>query len=102
MKATAAFHHRAKDELLTVGGLHGRGLINKTNSMKRITLHLTAFALFAPCLLAFTAGSLILNAVGAAYMAGLVYASGHTARGMKFARTYYKEVLRLEKLLRDE
>ena len=27
--AAAAFHHRAKDELLTVGGLHGRGLINK-------------------------------------------------------------------------
>lgn len=25
----AAFHHRAKDELLTVGGLHGRGLIKK-------------------------------------------------------------------------
>ena len=67
--------------------------------MKRITLHLTAFALFAPCLLAFTAGSLFVNAVGVAYMAGLVYASGHTARGKKFARTYYREALRLEKLL---
>ena len=67
--------------------------------MKRITLHFTACALLAPCLLAFTAGSLIIAAVGAAYMAGLVYASGHTAKGKKFARTYYKEVLRLEKLL---
>ena len=67
--------------------------------MKRITLHFTACALLAPCLLAFTAGSLIIAAVGAAYMAGLVYASGHTARGKRFARTYYKEVLKLEKLL---
>ena len=69
--------------------------------MKRITLHFTAFALFAPCLLAFTAGSLFVAAVGALYMAGLVYASGHTARGKRFARTYYKEVLRLEKLLSE-
>lgn len=67
--------------------------------MKRITLHLTAFALFAPCLLAFTAGSLIVTAAGAAYIAGLVYVCSHTARGRKFARMYYKEVLRLEKLL---
>ena len=70
--------------------------------MKRITLHFTACALFAPCLLAFTVGSLAVNILGTLYMAGLVYASGHTARGKKFARTYYKEVLRLEKLLRDE
>ena len=69
--------------------------------MKRITLHFTACALLAPCLLAFTAGNLILNAVGAAYMAGLVYACGYTARGKKFARTCYKEVLRLEKLLSE-
>ena len=67
--------------------------------MKRITLHFTAFALLAPCLLAFTAGSLFVTAVGALYMAGLVYASGHTAKGKRFARMYYKEVLRLEKLL---
>ena len=85
-----------------MGGLHGRGLIKKkTNDMKRITLHFTACALLAPCLLAFTAGSLILNAAGALYMAGLVYASGHTARGKRFARTYYKEILRLEKLLSE-
>ena len=70
--------------------------------MKRITQHLTACALLAPCLMAFTAGSLILNAAGAAYIAGLVYVCGHTAKGKRFARTYYKEVLRLEKLLRDE
>ena len=68
--------------------------------MKRITLHFTAFALLAPCLVAFTAGSLIIAAVGAAYMAGLVYACSHTAKGKRFARTYYKEVLRLEKLLK--
>ena len=67
--------------------------------MKRTTLHFTACALFAPCLMAFTAGSLIVAAIGAAYMAGLVYVSGHTAKGKRFARTYYKEVLRLEKLL---
>ena len=67
--------------------------------MKRTTLHFTACALFAPCLMAFTAGSLILNAAGALYMAGLVYACSHTARGKRFARTYYREVLRLEKLL---
>ena len=67
--------------------------------MKRITQHLTAYALFAPCLMAFTAGSLFVNAVGTLYISGLVYASGHTARGRKFARTYYREVLRLEKLL---
>ena len=46
--------------------------------MKRITLHLTAFALFAPCLLAFTAGSLIVTAAGTAYIAGLIYVCGHT------------------------
>ena len=72
---------------------------NKSNRMKRITLHLAAFALFAPCLMAFTAGSLILNAAGALYMAGLVYACSHTARGKCFARTYYDEITRLEKLL---
>ena len=69
--------------------------------MKRITLHFTACALFAPCLLAFTAGDLFVNAVGVAYMAGLVYAGGHTAKGKRFARTYYREVLRLEKLLSE-
>ena len=68
--------------------------------MKRITLHFTAFALLAPCLLAFTAGSLFANAAGAAYMSGLVYVCSHTAKGKRFARTYYKEVLRLEKLLK--
>lgn len=67
--------------------------------MKRITLHFTACALFAPCLLAFTAGSLFVAAAGAAYMAVLVYECGHTARGRRFARKYYREVLRLEKLL---
>lgn len=67
--------------------------------MKRTTLHFTACALLAPCLLAFTAGSLIVAAVGALYMAGLVYVCGHTIRGRKFARTYYREALRLEKLL---
>ena len=69
--------------------------------MKRITLHFTAFALLAPCLVAFTAGSLIIAAVGAAYMAGLVYVCGHTAKGRKFARTYYDEITRLEKLLNE-
>lgn len=69
--------------------------------MKRITLHFTACALFAPCLMAFTAGSLIVAAVGAAYMDGLVYACSHTARGKKFARTYYDEITRLEKLLSE-
>lgn len=69
--------------------------------MKRITLHLTAFALFAPCLLAFTAGSLIVTAAGTAYIAGLIYVCGHTARGKRFARTYYDEITRLEKLLSE-
>ena len=49
----------------------------------------------------FTAGNLIVAAVGALYMAGLVYASGHTAKDKRFARMYYKEVLRLEKLLSE-
>ena len=69
--------------------------------MKRITQHLTACALLAPCLLAFTAGSLIVNAAGAAYMAGLVYACGHTPKGRRFARKYYDEITRLEKLLSE-
>ena len=60
-----------------------------------------ACALFAPCLLAFTAGSLIVAAVGALYMAGLVYAGGHTAKGKRFARTYYDEITRLEKHLSE-
>ena len=84
-----------------MGGLHGRGLIKQINNMKRITLHFTACALFAPYLLAFTSGSLFVNAAGALYIAGLVYACSHTARGKRFARTYYKEVLRLEKLLSE-
>ena len=85
--------------LLYRGRTGTNGERTKTNNMKRITQHLAAFAVFAPCLLTFTAGSLFVNAAGVAYMAGLVYASGHTARGKRFARTYYKEVLRLEKLL---
>lgn len=95
------FSHRAKDELLTVGGLHGRGLTKKTNDMKRITLHLTACMLFAPCLLAFTSGCLLANAAGTLYAGCLVYMSGHTAKGRKFTRKYYREVLRLEKLLSE-
>lgn len=51
--------------------------------------------------MAFTAGNLIVTAVGVAYIAGLVYACGHTAKGKRFARMYYKEVLRLEKLLSE-
>lgn len=98
--AAAAFHYRAKDELLHRGQFARAWTNNnKINDMKRITLHLQAFALLAPCLLAFTAGSLLANAAGAAYMAGLVYAGGHTARGKRFARKYYREVLTLEKLL---
>ena len=50
-------------------------------------------------LLAFTAGSLIVTAAGTAYIAGLIYVCGHTARGKRFARTYYDEITRLEKLL---
>ena len=69
--------------------------------MKRITLHFTAFALLAPCLMAFTAGSLFVTAAGAAYIAGLVYVCGHTARGKRFVRTYYDEITRLEKLLSE-
>lgn len=100
--AAAAFHYRAKYELLTVGGLHGRGLTKThTNDMKRITLHLTACALFAPCLLAFTSGCLLANAVGTLYAGCLVYMSGHTVKGRKFTRKYYREVLRLEKLLSE-
>ena len=71
----------------------------KANDMKRITLHLAACTLFAPCLLAFTSGCLLANAAGTLYAGCLVYMSGHTAKGRKFTRKYYKEVLCLEKLL---
>lgn len=95
----AAFIFRAKYELSSRGRFALARTNLKTNEMKRIRLHLQAYALLAPCLLAFTDGCLWANAAGAAYIAGLAYVCSHTETGKRFARAYYREVLRLERFL---
>lgn len=65
--------------------------------MKRMKLHLQAFALFAPVLLIMC--STIIAVLGCIYLAWLVFCWSGTISGRRFLRRYYHEILRLENSL---
>jgi uncharacterized membrane protein len=67
--------------------------------MKRLVLHLTAFGLFAPVLLMFTE-DFICNIVGILYIT-MLCGWFSTDNGKRFLRRYYREVLRIERDLRN-
>lgn len=64
--------------------------------MKRVRLHLIAFALLLPCMMAFNEGKLVLNFLGLAWILVLFFLSS-TMKGKRFIRDYYREILRLER-----
>lgn len=74
--------------------------INQTyRIMKRISLHLTAFAVLLPCVAAFTEGNIWVTFCGFLYLVWLWFAANETERGKRFLRDYYREILRLERML---
>lgn len=66
--------------------------------MKRLSLHLTAFALLIPCVAAFSEGNLLVTLCGFIYLFWLWLAANETERGRRFLRDYYREILRLERM----
>jgi hypothetical protein len=68
--------------------------------MKRLFLHLTAFGLFAPVLLMFTE-DFICNIVGILYITMLCFGWFSTDNGKRFLCRYYREILRIERDLRN-
>ena len=64
--------------------------------MKRIKLHLQAFALFAPVVCSLMCSTIIIPALGLIYFAWLVIVWSSTINGRRFLRRYYHEILRLE------
>jgi len=67
--------------------------------MNSIKIHSLAFVIFMPCVMAFSEGSLIINAIGLAYILVLFKLSGTTI-GKRFIRSYYKEILWIENRLK--
>jgi hypothetical protein len=65
--------------------------------IKKVFLHVVAFVMILPCLLMFNAGSTIINFLGLAWVLFLVAAS-NTNAGKRFLRSYYREILRLERM----
>ena len=67
---------------------------------KRIFLHLTAFAALMPCVLLFNSNENIwVNALGFIYVAYLFLAWNESKRVRKFFRDYYREILRIERMM---
>lgn len=63
--------------------------------MKRVKLHLQAFALFTPVIIGIICSTIIIVLLVLIYSIGL-YRWSKTRNGRKFLRSYYREVLRLE------
>ena len=66
--------------------------------MKRIILHLEALAMLLPLLLV-TGSSLVHQAIGLLYLVCLVFFAAPTVSGKRFIRKYYREILRLERMM---
>ena len=63
--------------------------------MKRIKIHIIAFAIFLPLITIFSEGNLAINLFGIIYAFSLFWLS-KTTRGKQFIRSYHKEVCRIE------
>ena len=63
--------------------------------MKRMKLHLQAFALLAPAIIGMVCSTIIIMLLVLIYSIGL-YRWSFTMSGRKFLRSYYREILRLE------
>jgi hypothetical protein len=63
--------------------------------MKRMKLHLQAFALFAPAIIGIVCSTIIIVLLVLIYSVG-VYHWSKTRNGRVFLRAYYREILRLE------
>lgn len=68
--------------------------------MKRIALHLIAFVVLMPCVLIFNiSGELWLNTLGIIYVCYLFILVNESERVRRFVRDYYREILRLERMM---
>ena len=68
--------------------------------MKRIKLHLQAFALFAPFIILLMSSTIILQILSAIYFGWLALGFSSTIIGRRFFLRYYREILRLEDYLK--
>ena len=66
--------------------------------MKRMKLHLQAFALFAPAIIGIICSTIIIVLSALIYFIGL-YRWSKTRNGRVFLRSYYREIMRLERML---
>lgn len=66
--------------------------------MKRMKLHLQACALFAPVIVCMMCSTIIIVLLSVIYTIGL-YRWCSTVNGRIFLRSYYREVMRLERML---
>lgn len=66
--------------------------------MKRIKLHLQAFVLFTPAIIGIICSTIIIVLLSLIYFIGL-YRWSFTMSGRKFLRSYYREIMRLERML---
>lgn len=64
-----------------------------------IKLHLIAAAVLLPLLVFLMADEIVFALVGLFYFAALIYVGRSTTAGRKFLRRYYREMLRLERML---
>lgn len=65
--------------------------------MKRVRLHLVAFVMLMPCILLVNDGEAVYNFIGLAWIFVLCCISC-TSKGKRFIRSFYREILRLEKM----
>ena len=66
--------------------------------MKRIMLHIVAFAAMMPCVVTFSFGSLWASALGLLYIVYLFIYTTESERGRRFLRDYWREIHRLERM----
>lgn len=68
--------------------------------MKRIALHLIAFAVLMPCVLMFNiSGELWMNFLGIIYVCYLFILVNESETVRRFVRDYYREILRIERMM---
>ena len=66
--------------------------------MKRLKLHLKACVLFTPMIIGFISGAMFVLLLCLIYSIGL-YRWSRTISGRKFLCSYYREMMRLERML---
>lgn len=67
---------------------------------KRIALHLTAFVVLMPCVLMFNVSAGVwVNLLGFIYVCYLLILSNECETARRFVRDYYREILRIERMM---